>query len=50
LLSDWVLGDSAHCIAEGLLQVLDIFLIGRGDLVDLVWRVSVSRFKTTLLD
>jgi hypothetical protein len=49
LLSDRVLSDSAHYIAEGLLQVLDIFLIGRGDLVDLVWRVSVLQAMTTVL-
>jgi hypothetical protein len=41
LLSERVVGGSACYVAESLLQVLDVFLIRGGDLVDLVWRVSV---------
>jgi hypothetical protein len=43
LLSKRVLGDSANSSAEALLELLDVLLIGRWDLVDLVWSMSVYR-------
>lgn len=41
LLSNGVLHGAAREIADALLEVLDVFLVGSGELVDLVWEVSV---------
>jgi hypothetical protein len=49
LLPERVVGNSASDTAESLLQVLDVFLIGGGHLVDLVWRVSVLQVMMTSL-
>lgn len=39
MLSQRVVGHAADSVAEGLLEVLDVLLVGGGDLVDLGWKV-----------
>jgi hypothetical protein len=46
LLSNGVLHGAAGEVADALLEVLDVFLVGAGDFVDLVWEVLVTGNKT----
>jgi hypothetical protein len=41
LLSNGVLHGTTREVADALLEVLDVFLVGGGELVDLVWNMSV---------
>jgi len=41
LLSNGVLHGATREVADALLEVLDVFLVGGGELVDLVWKMSV---------
>jgi hypothetical protein len=42
LLSDGILQAAAGKVRDALLEVLDVFLVRGGDLVDLVWDVLVE--------
>ena len=41
LFADGVLHSATREVADALLEILDVFLVGGGELVDLVWRMSV---------